>query len=795
MPHRQPLTTPRAVTLFARRGPRRVVARPCGAAARLLLLCALLLCRCADERPIIEITVDAPPLPLSGLRVRVRRDGIDVAPPQRTGPVTRLFVRLRDATPGPLRVEVSGLRDDGCPVSAGGTDLLIGAARRYAAQISLSGQGAPGCQVVVHLEQLPPGTTLVTSEPPGIACTTGVCVGAFPRDAAVRLRASGSAERPFVGWHGACESAEPTCDIAATVDPIDVYPRFRQGCETGELCIEHPRGAAPALASVFVSSRESVWATSQNSLLQWNGAFAYRHPMGRSARGVLALAPTAAWAPPGRAGKESPLWIVGFSGRIARLQNDAWSLVRDVGLAGPALLAISGSGPEDIWAAGESGEVLHYDGVGWSPVPSGTRRALRSIYAPPGGPVWIVGEGGLVLRGDVRGLAAVAAPFLPGEGATDVWGRSAAEVYLTGDGGSALRSDGARIERLPFTIPGGLRGVRGGPGGALWLLGEGGRILSFDGTALRLVHQAPARLQALGSSDEGNLWFAGELGLLLRYDGERFVSYGGPAEPTATLRTVHARGEARFAAGDGGLVLRSVSGGGWERLAAPTAGNIYAIWGDGARYFFAGEDLLRYEDGRFSVEAAGVEIRGLAGARGDDLWAAGLGGRVWRFDGARWAKVPSGVQDDLFAVHVPASGRPVVVGAGGIVLRWDGARFVPWRAAPYTDLFSAGSSPASPDLVWVGGEDGAVLGLDEGGIRDYLWSPDCRGIFGRQGEILFLSVLPFAARCAPPQPCALPTLRALSLPRLLALHGEDARGGALTLVGEGGLIVATRGGR
>ena len=43
------------------------------------------------------------------------------------------------------------------------------------------------------------------------------------------------------------------------------------------------------------------------------------------------------------------------------------------------LLGVWGSGPDDVFAVGARGTILHYDGTGWSGLPSSTARDLFTV--------------------------------------------------------------------------------------------------------------------------------------------------------------------------------------------------------------------------------------------------------------------------------------------------------------------------------------------------------------------------------------------------------------------------------
>ena len=61
-------------------------------------------------------------------------------------------------------------------------------------------------------------------------------------------------------------------------------------------------------------------------------------------------------------------------------------------------LSIHGRSAQDLWASGQSGMLLHYDGQSWTPVPSGTTDFLDAVFVDQGGNVWTAGQYGTVLR-------------------------------------------------------------------------------------------------------------------------------------------------------------------------------------------------------------------------------------------------------------------------------------------------------------------------------------------------------------------------------------------------------------
>lgn len=91
------------------------------------------------------------------------------------------------------------------------------------------------------------------------------------------------------------------------------------------------------------------------------------------------------------------LWMVGDGGRIRRIA-DTGTEVHDVD--GPNLLAVSGAHDQDVWAVGEDGRTIHWDGIVWFDYLPVTTRDLRAVHTLDQASVWAVGDAGIVLRWD-----------------------------------------------------------------------------------------------------------------------------------------------------------------------------------------------------------------------------------------------------------------------------------------------------------------------------------------------------------------------------------------------------------
>jgi hypothetical protein len=118
------------------------------------------------------------------------------------------------------------------------------------------------------------------------------------------------------------------------------------------------RARTAELASVAASGPRSAWAAGFTSdpsyVMHWNGRAWRRMPLLPAHFQVSEVAGTS----------ESDVWVSGHTagiGRVYRWNGRHWQLM--VPRIGPvALLPIS---PDDVWVEGESGFLLHWDGVIW----------------------------------------------------------------------------------------------------------------------------------------------------------------------------------------------------------------------------------------------------------------------------------------------------------------------------------------------------------------------------------------------------------------------------------------------
>ncbi|MFT3711497.1 MAG: hypothetical protein QM817_28005 [Archangium sp.] len=273
------------------------------------------------------------------------------------------------------------------------------------------------------------------------------------------------------------------------------------------------------------------------------------------------------------------------------------------------LYALDGVGANDVWAVGESGTALHFDGTSWTKVTSGTTRTLRSVWAASANDVWMVGDSGAVLRWNGTTLSAVSgAPDT--QAFVSVRGLSSSVVFLCAQNGLFL-FDGTfheftrggngtshvRCQSL-FELQGGVAALvekdLSSSGEIQKLAANGGTVLDVKGT---ISSSFESKMFALGPSDfwllnsssssvkrfggdmpieltlpkdmgvsggfarsATDVWLCGSQGRLAQWDGmgsEATLKVAGGYE-APRMMAMWGQTDVLFAAGSGGWVLRLV---------------------------------------------------------------------------------------------------------------------------------------------------------------------------------------------------------------------------------------------
>lgn len=388
---------------------------------------------------------------------------------------------------------------------------------------------------------------------------------------------------------------------------------------------------------------------------------------------------------------------------------------------GNSLNAVWGSSPDKMWAVGDVGTVMRYQGGVWTAVAVPTSENLFGVWGTDDESVWIVGTGGTILHYEhgkwEPQMGIPQASFL------DIWGRSAADLWVVGGNdrnGTIMHRSGTtwtQVRAMAIPTLYGVTGFEGKPG-VVWVAGENRTIFSVDAssvtprvTAVDLpmteLHGA-SRFRRIVNSGPNEIAVAGPGVLRLRLAEKTLADRNWQ-----TIQSGYCPGQDNMEYA--GLAVTTIDGSP-HLMAANGTGGISVMGPNGS---------CSNRDTRSTVP-----LRALwADSKGAGAWAVGDQGTILSSvdtQAETWKKgswtLPGpgelqGTLPPLYGVSGAGSGGVVAIGNQGVVaVHEDGA----WKTSQAFagDFFSVWGRPGATDPAWaVGGvlEVGKIVQLDSKG--------------------------------------------------------------------------------
>jgi hypothetical protein len=317
------------------------------------------------------------------------------------------------------------------------------------------------------------------------------------------------------------------------------------------------------------------------------------------------------------------------------------------------LRAVWAHSATDVFAVGDYGTILHYDGDSWSGITVGAYN-IYGVWGTSGTDVFAVADKGIILHYDGatwKNMTSGTAQRL-----RDVRGFSSTDVFATGENGTTLHYDGTTWSSMSNATRLTLQGVWGISGDDLYAVGGSSAstgpgndiIVHYNGSTWTLDYTGGlARLHDLWGSSATNIFTVGESGGIFHYDGTNWTSVDNPVSGNSaiTLRDIWGASEQDiFAVGDSGAVLH-YDGMEWKSMNSKTGVKLHGVGGSSASDVFAvGEDgtIIRYDgkddDGNNGtciftavLGKGNPELDILRRVRDDALVKSALGGKLVAF--------------------------------------------------------------------------------------------------------------------------------------------------------------------
>ena len=400
----------------------------------------------------------------------------------------------------------------------------------------------------------------------------------------------------------------------------------------------------------------------------------------------------------------------GSDGTVIHYDGTSWRVVLE---SWSSFYAIGGSGPDDVWAVG-GGQVRHFDGTSWKvdlSMPPGY--SWHGVWAVAPDDVHVVGTGsGLTAEfGHFDGTGWTITPspiFSPLEG---IWGRASNDVWAVARA-ALLHFDGSGWEVVEPAPGADLMRIWGVDSDRIFVGTSGGDVLLWNGEDLDPIGSGLDYVTGISGSGENDVEIVTYGGRVHRWDGSVWT-HTGTSPGTRLMGLWTADASQAFAVGDSGTILHR-QGTAWRLATQGPPASLLDVWafpGGEAVAVGASGVTLRYEDGSWtqSPRFDGRDfLSAVWGATPDDVWAVGNDAIV-HFDGSAWTKVFS---PQVHLVGVWGSGPSDVYAVGiGASFHFDG---ISWNEIELggaetvaRDIWGSG-----PDDVFAVGEDGTIVHFD-----------------------------------------------------------------------------------
>ncbi len=409
--------------------------------------------------------------------------------------------------------------------------------------------------------------------------------------------------------------------------------------------------------------------------------------------------------------------------------SGGWEMQNPVYQSPEYLNALWGTSASDIFAVGDAGTVIHYDGSTWVPMNSGTASNLSAVWGTSRCDVFAVGDSGTIIHYDGGAWTVMAS----GSDADlrSIWGTSSADIFAVGGIEIVLHYDGMNWSTMPFPGQGWndceLNDIWGCSSSEIYAVGTMYPcVFRYDGSSWSGIHvDMVSDLEAVWGTSSSDIFVGSVSSFIRHYDGSTWTSQNTYAGDELNAFWGSSASDV-FAVSRRGTIAH-YDGNAWSRMVSGTEWQLNSVWGSSSRDVFAVGDarVILHYDGQSWTPMGGATASDLGGVWStgeDDVFAVGAYGTIVHYDGASWTAMPSGTTanledvwgsspSDVFAVGWSYKTTTTFGSEWGDVLHYDGNT---WTAmtiqVPNEKLCGVWGS--SPSDVFAIGRSGTILHYD-----------------------------------------------------------------------------------
>lgn len=277
-----------------------------------------------------------------------------------------------------------------------------------------------------------------------------------------------------------------------------------------------------------------------------------RYPTWMAMESKTTKALKAVWA-----ASSTEVFAVGDGGTVLHYDGTAWSVQAELGGGAPVLTGVWGSSPQDVFAIAQDGRLFHFDGA-WQDRGDISTEPLLGLWGAGPDDVFAVGFTGTIIR--ISGGGTVAMTSNTGATFYAVSGTTAADITAAGSVGVIQHYNGSNWGPAPSTPLTGVTfyGVWVSPTSKVVAVGyqaSNSVIEVKEANAWNRSTAPTSALRAVWGVDDTNIYTVGDTGVIAHFDGATWTPMA--AIPTTNqLNAISGSAEDVFVVGEAGVILR-----------------------------------------------------------------------------------------------------------------------------------------------------------------------------------------------------------------------------------------------
>ena len=410
-------------------------------------------------------------------------------------------------------------------------------------------------------------------------------------------------------------------------------------------------------------------------------------------------------------------WAVGASGSIGKTTDGGATWTPQPSGVTVDLNGIWGNSPTSVWAVGDGGTVLFWDGTSWTSQTSGTTLDLFAISGSNASNVWAVGATSTIIKWNGTAWITQSAPNGVNDDLNGVWAANNNNtVIAVGAQGRVLRTTNSGAtwsnfdSNTPNTVT--LHSVWGSAANSIWIVGTGGTVRFYNGTAWGAqTSGVTTTLFGISGANATNIWAVGQGGNIVRFDGITWTNQ--PSDTNQSLNGIHVVDTSNIVAVGTRKSSTRWNGTTWSatqsQFPAITFTDVWASDDDKAWFTNTNGLIIRWNGTTFANTTSGVNtsLTAIWGYDDANIWAVGAAGVILKWNGTAWATQTSPVTVQLNDVWGTSATNVWAVGNNGTILRWNGTAWTRMTSGTTQNLNAIWARDSAN--AWAVGDRGTIL--------------------------------------------------------------------------------------